>query len=352
MKYHIVFFLIILSFSGCIDLSEVRSDEILEKDLPAETCHEVPVCAEGGRTYPTDCDARSQDLAILHSGPCEGCEDTDSGININMKGNITSDEGFFSDVCVNNSHLEEYYCRGGLLEKAIIPCGNLMKCELGTCEKINNTSKTGDVSEEANPSCQGPPEPDPYSFGEVIFENSTYADHCVEYKVVKDYYCFEGELRSLNDECDPGDRCESGVCKEIETGCRESDDGNDTTDKGTTIAYKGMHTFFRKTDECLDQGTVIEHTCDGGKPLSEKILCGSGYKCISGRCIPSDCNDSDGGLDIFTEGTVVINAVDHDDRCMEEDMVEEYYCYGDDYRRATEECPQGYYCDDGECVED
>jgi hypothetical protein len=357
MRYILVLLTVFVLISGCVDLSSVEIGDAPPEAIPVSNCT-GPICAENGQTYPTDCDAADAGLAIIHWGSCIGCNETDSGIDIYRRGNSTSDQGSFLDKCENESILKEYYCDEGLIRNALIPCGQMMACHGGICKtddsykenQTENDSFHQDDAPDQVAACTGPAEPDPYSLDETIYNNITHLDECVDYKIVKDYYCQDGSLLSLNSECDPGDRCAGGVCVPVLISCEETDGGNDTFNRGTTTASKGIHTFFSKTDECIDQGTILEHMCSNAEPVTHELRCDSGYKCQAGRCVESDCNDTDGGMDIFTKGEVIIDDAVHEDDCVDETKIEEFYCYGDDFLSISERCPDGYICMMDECI--
>ncbi|MEW6722591.1 MAG: hypothetical protein AB1324_04990, partial [Candidatus Micrarchaeota archaeon] len=83
--------------------------------------------------------------------------------------------------------------------------------------------------------------------------------------------------------------------------------------------------------------------------------CGSGLKCDAGRCIESDCTETDDGFDIFNKG--VSREVEQDDdefstdECQDDYELREYFCYGDDVTSDDVLCPKGYICRNDKCVE-
>lgn len=121
-------------------------------------------------------------------------------------------------------------------------------------------------------------------------------------------------------------------------------------------------------DSCYDSNTVKEMVCvndygnlagEFGESLSYELEdCPSGYSCSYGACIADevsdDCYDSDGGAYYYSKGTVSKEdwptSTDH---CSYGQLAE-YYCDAStgDPSVTYVDCPSGYYCSYGECVED
>lgn len=71
-----------------------------------------------------------------------------------------------------------------------------------------------------------------------------------------------------------------------------------------------------------------------------------------GRCTAAAakvCDDSDGGKDIFTAGSVLVEGNVYDDRCGDVTTVVEFFCEGNIYSLEELPCPADYACMDGEC---
>ncbi|MFH0885170.1 MAG: hypothetical protein V1861_05670, partial [Candidatus Micrarchaeota archaeon] len=100
--------------------------------------------------------------------------------------------------------------------------------------------------------------------------------------------------------------------------------------------------------------TVKEYSCltDGTYATSE-VLCGSGLKCVGGRCVDSNCDENDGGLNIFKYGVTTADGNDYEDDCINDHDILEYFCYGDSVDSSDVDCGKGYICnaDMNKCVE-
>ncbi|MBU0590588.1 hypothetical protein KKF81_04740 [Candidatus Micrarchaeota archaeon] len=199
-------------------------------------------------------------------------------------------------------------------------------------------------------SCVGPTESDMSVRDTVLFYNKSYTDVCIDYSTVKDYYCNNGVLESINDECNPGNRCNAGKCEPVTFICSETDGGINVFQRGKTTVVYGMNTPVDEWDECVDEGKIIEYYCLGdGTATSEQIICPSGYKCVSDRCVRSNCDETDGGLDIYVAGKTTAGGEERNDDCITERRLREYYCYGDDIESTDEYCDEGYICDNDRC---
>ena len=87
------------------------------------------VC-EGGETQ----QSCSSDCGILNS-----CNDTDGGITVNVRGNVTGlfNGGVYTlvDFCLTNTTLQEYYCVGTSATNTTYNCKTniTMNCTVGAC---------------------------------------------------------------------------------------------------------------------------------------------------------------------------------------------------------------------------
>lgn len=359
-----ILFLILASallMAGCVDLSKVDTTPVNETNGTAEYPRECsgPVCGTDGQNYPSDCAALDAGAEAGYPGQCiPECSDSDGGIEPDVNGVVSVSGENASDYCIDASLLLEYSCLNGTIDNSTLGCGEGRLCELGRCiddptpPGANETNETGITVPDAG--CHGPSEYDVYRVETVVLNYTEYTDTCVDYKVVKDYYCQNGSLASINNECDPGYGCMMGKCEFVPYTCVETDGGNDTLVRGRTTVSKGIYTGFNEMDECIDDGRILEHMClENGSVLSQELLCGNALKCFAGKCLRSDCDDSDGGYNLYERGTVKVRDLeDYRDECMDEKRLREYYCYGDDVDSTIVKCEEGFVCNMGECEED
>jgi len=86
---------------------------------------------------------------------------------------------------------------------------------------------------------------------------------------------------------------------------------------------------------------------------STKIFCE--YGCKDGKCKPipinitKKCWDSDGGKNYYVKGIATANGQSLSDYCNENGTLTEKYCYNDQVKWLTYNCPLG--CEDGACIE-
>ena len=69
---------------------------------------------------------------------CGQCQDTDSGINENITGNVTyfdqaGAQVIDQDDCQNKNTLTEYYCASNQSISTSINCGQGKECKTGSC---------------------------------------------------------------------------------------------------------------------------------------------------------------------------------------------------------------------------
>jgi len=367
-----IVFLVLVSamlISGCVDLSKVDTTPINGSVYPSECSG--PVCGTDGVNYPSDCAAIDAGAQAAYSGDClPRCDDSDGGNEPGTYGTVSTDYVNASDSCEDAITLIEFFCINGTLANSTHICTN-STCELGRCLPIeeadsqNETNQTDGMENESVPEipegpgpvilegCYGPTEPNVSAVETVTFNGTEYTDMCADYKVVKDYYCLNDELVSINNECDPGYSCDRGACRPVPVSCKDTDEGNDTVNRGTVTISKGIYSGFSETDSCIDDGIILEYMClENGSAISQEILCGNGLRCFSGRCVRSDCDDNDGGYNIYEKGMAEIGSEQYRDECVTDTKLREYYCYGNGVDSIMVECPDEYICDIGRCTQE
>jgi hypothetical protein len=312
-----------------------------------------PVCGADGRTYETDCEAYDAGANISYVGACRPpeppCNDSD-GMNPDVAGTATKGNATMADYCNGSAQVVEYSCfySEGISEivPVTIQCGANKTCEAGACIAKNVSPGNASLI------CTGLSEPDIYVKQGVTWNGTSYADLCVDYTTVKDYFCRDQKLSSINHECLPGYGCSDGQCNPLAFSCTETDSGNDTSLRGKTVVVRGLATLSEDSDICIDDQEIREYYCimNGSSDYSE-FPCESGKKCMDGRCVRSDCTETDDGRDIYHAGTTVRDDASNEDSCMDFHTVREYYCYGDEMRDDDISCGKGYICNEGKCVE-
>lgn len=368
MRGIIVLLFVTLAIVGCLmqpySASPDRPNVTVAQPLPAanatppapppENCT-GPVCASDGTTYSTDCGARRANATIAYAGACVPCDDSDGGAEPSVRGRVSRGNETMRDSCANETAVTEYSCVAGSIASAAMPCALDETCESGRCAPKPPANETaGNETQNPEPAgCSGPSEPDIYAKETTVLNGRAYNDTCTDYRVVKDYYCHNGNVTSLSNECPPGYACSWGVCIKLEAVCSDDDGGNDTTQRSTVLVLKGINTIFKETDDCVDEGVVVEYYCNPDDSASSaEIPCPSGKKCASGKCIRSACDDSDGGIELYDQGTTSSEGVEKEDDCVDDNTVREYYCYGDEVRNDDYACKRGYVCSGGRCVRD
>jgi hypothetical protein len=163
--------------------------------------------------------------------------------------------------------------------------------------------------------------------------------------------------------------------------CSDTDGGVDYETKGTingTSWYDGSSVKDQE-EYCSDSNTLVEYWCiDDANSIFDGLIagdsysCKNGYSCSDGACIPDvvideptvpySCEDSDDGIDYYSQSTV--SGTSHDDEsrvsnkqeyCEDEDTLIEYWCpesgeYAEYLYSESFECPDEYTCDDGACI--
>lgn len=295
-----VFMAGLLLFAGCSGPAETAPENATNQSnatAPVEEC-EGPVCGADNVTYSTDCEAGLAGVSILYEGACVEpaieCTDSDGGLKPGEAGAVQKGDESFSDYCLDPLQLVEYACLDGNVQMNTLQCGEGKECADGACSPLPEPEQN--ETPEPAKGCQGPLEPDILVQEGAVMDGVGYNDSCVDYTTVKDYYCKDNKLESINHQCPPGYGCEGGRCFQLSISCVETDAGNDTAVRGKTTVLRGMLTTFSATDECIDEVVLKEYYCEeNGTYAFYEGPCPSGTKCLFDRCIESKCSENDGG---------------------------------------------------------
>ena len=312
---------------------------------PVKNCT-GPVCGSDLITYATDCEAELADVSILYSGECvieENCTDSDGGLNASVSGTAVKGNESGEDYCVDAESLMEYSCADNAISSATMQCAQGEICRDGACEAAPPPEPEPQPNITAG--CVGPGQEDIYKKENVTMNGTAYTDYCIEFQVVKGYYCEGDKLQSISHECPAGYGCVAGQCEYQKFECTDSDGGKNLTKDGNVVVVHGINTVFKNSDECVDKVILKEYFCnENGSASYEEIDCGSGLKCLSGKCVKSMCNETDGGLNIYKRGVTTVSGEDYEDECLSDYDLQEYYCQGDEVTSDVERCPKGYIC--------
>ncbi|MBD3210875.1 hypothetical protein GF318_05850, partial [Candidatus Micrarchaeota archaeon] len=128
--------------------------------------------------------------------------------------------------------------------------------------------------------------------------------------------------------------------------CDDSDGGKDIFSSGSVLVDGHMTDDF-----CKDKETVREYFCRAAIKEHEDLPCPDGYVCENGACVPTPCEDSDGGIEPGEKGTATSASEEGTDSCEQNGSLKEYYCDGEDLAFKYIECQEEEHCVDGACIE-
>ncbi len=189
---------------------ETCSDyEFGEMTCAVDECHDdtrlfEQRCLDGKylRTLNTDCEFGCQDGACIEA-PVPSCEDSDGGINYEVKGQVMYETHPYYDVCRDFQGkilIKEWYCDDeNMLKFKEIEC-------TGTCEDGACLSKPTYTCTETDNGY------DIYNAGVTtgVFAHDTsgnikdYTDYCVSSKLLSESYCQDGRVEFKQVECEKG----------------------------------------------------------------------------------------------------------------------------------------------------
>lgn len=135
-----------------------------------------------------------------------------------------------------------------------------------------------------------------------------------------------------------------GMC--AASSCKENDNGKDIFDVATAT-YKGK----AYTDACSGASSVTEYYCTTSGMQSETLPCPQGYHCNGGACVISRCFDTDDGITVDINGSVIKGETIYNDVCKDTSTITEYYCQDNSPASKDVGCGAGYECSDGRCIE-
>ena len=149
-------------------------------------------------------------------GPPDSCSDSDGGYNVEVfgevSGYINGQAYSYTDICLDNDLVLEYYCSG------TTPMGSNHSCAL-------NGSVCSGGECVSGPSCTDSDGGINYYEQGTVFEvyqngtNKTFTDFCSVNNRVIEYYCYDNHAAATDQKCDLlGDYvCEDGACVSNQT---------------------------------------------------------------------------------------------------------------------------------------
>ncbi|MBU0532780.1 hypothetical protein KKB44_04795 [Candidatus Micrarchaeota archaeon] len=119
-----------------------------------------------------------------------------------------------------------------------------------------------------------------------------------------------------------------------------------------TIILFGFILLFAGCFGMLPCSKTVDPVCgtDGVTYNNSCFASRAGVSIASSGACTQACNDSDGGKDIFTAGSVTANGDASNDVCKTVSVVKESFCENNEASLAELPCPPGYICENGACV--
>ncbi|MEM4598631.1 MAG: hypothetical protein QW400_02980 [Candidatus Diapherotrites archaeon] len=277
-----------------------------------------------------------------------GCTDSDGGKEIFIKGVVEFNGNYYPDICTSSGGIMEHYCETSAsgcdtnsVKYYTTTCPTGYRCIDGACQKDTGQPTTCTDSDGGR---------DYYVRGTTTDPKGSYVDKCsADGTKLYEYYCVWNNAEMEEYPTPHNYVCKDGAFVEAKpsSNCSDSDGGRNVYEKGTVNENGKL-----STDHCSCGGSkVVEYFCSGGMTAVSEEYCPTGYTCKDGACVqgssPEVCNDTDGGKNFNSKGSVTFGGQTYTDFC-NGSVVNEYYCENNQGRSTTYSCPYG--CSDGACV--
>lgn len=360
---------------------------LTKKETTFAITEKAGVCGDGKKEGKEGCD----DGNVLSGDGCNEkcnvvCIDSDSGkegdsllTQGTVKGvNVKGIFGSKSDECTSaygGVKLGEYYCADPQsYDFVVTECPAGMACEEGACVKV----KYCDDTDGFDFLQKGKVTSDTYPQGKEDYcaaENQWGISYVLEYSCDPTYGAIYTQKNC--DEAKKGYKCQNGACvQEVvykETSCtNQVDDDYDQLVDCLDLDCLGSKNALGKTCCGDDSNCASGESCDAAtKTCAVKVIpavCGdgkveSGEECDDGdvddadecsnNCKKTSCKDSDGGINLLEQGTVVAGTLTETDSCIDNVIVKEGICVNGAYASTQKNClglGEGYSCNGGTCI--
>ena len=268
-----------------------------------------------------------------NSGICSriGCSDPDGGPDRYTKSSVTKGDQIYTDYCIDQTTVKEYYCNNDNIFSSDLECLNGRICSNGRCV-------TGSACEDSDDGT------DKYTRGTASTDSDSKTDVCRDGDTVKEYYCtINNEIAYEYMDCSGDDICDNGKCVGVAT-CTGGPAGIPLASDPKEHVVTESGTL---TDSCISDSSVRKYWCDGNHESHNTLNCLAGYECTgtNGKCTPV-CQDSD-GVNYFNKGIVTYGSdPPRTDYCSLGSVIE-YWCTAAgtpesaDYNCGAAECADG-----------
>lgn len=194
------------------------------------------------------------------------CSDSDGGIipykpgmTVNESSTRDEDTGviylppMYYDICINSTHIREYYCDGDSLKSVIRGCARCIESPEMVVSGGGTVKVSGDYC-----ICQDTDEGrNFFERGYTGTEEGIQSDYCIDSNSLKEYYCTnDGEPAEMTEYCEftrvyaGGSYTNPLECKEGACVCEDTDGGINYYEKG----YVPSATNVWFEDECITEG--------------------------------------------------------------------------------------------------
>lgn len=234
--------------------------------------------------------------ATVTTGTQIACVDGDGGFNSKVRGSATGCHtdsegetvcGTYADTCISAEYAQEVMCKDGKITFGDYFCDTGLVCNAGACvtpQAAAASKSCVDSDNGADLSVKATVTGCHYWDAEQGMVCGDYVDKCDQWSNnPTKYFCEYGDVTWNSYPCTEKSVCSDGKCVK----CSETDAGAYMFGIGYTNGiYNSTKLHQQKGDYCVDNKTVYEYYCGkDGYVYEAKMLCNTGYTCISGECV-------------------------------------------------------------------